>query len=71
MKRIPFITLALAGLAFAVAVLPSAIAGAMEFSREAFSRGEIWRLWTAHLTHFGAAHLRWDMFALLLLGSLA
>jgi len=71
MKRIPFITLALAGLALGVAALPPAFAGVLEFSHEAFARGEIWRLWTGHLTHFGAAHLRWDVFALLLLGPMA
>jgi len=70
MKRIPFITLALAAFALVCGAMP-ALAGSLEFSRETFARGEIWRLWTAHLTHFGAAHLRWDVFALLLLGSMA
>jgi len=70
MKRIPYITLALGALALVCGAMP-AFAGDIEFSREAFGRGEIWRLWTAHLTHFGAAHLRWDVFALLLLGSMA
>jgi len=71
MKCIPFFTLTLACIAAGVAVLPPAVAGALEFSREAFARGEVWRVWTAHLTHFGAGHLQWDLFALLLLGAMA
>ena len=70
MKRIPVITLSMASAALLAGALPD-IAHVLEFSREAFARGEIWRLWTAHLTHFGAGHLRWDVGALLLLGSVA
>lgn len=70
MKRFPFITIILATLALIAGALP-ALTNALEFTREAFARGEIWRLWTAHLTHFDAAHLRWDVFALLLLGPMA
>ncbi|MDR1011701.1 MAG: rhombosortase [Opitutaceae bacterium] len=70
MKRIPFITLIFAALAIFAAALPGGT-GVLEFTRDAFARGEIWRLFTAHLTHFDAAHLRWDAFALLLLGSMA
>ena len=70
MKHIPFVTFSLATLALITGASP-AMPGALEFSRDAFSRGEIWRLWTAHFTHFDAAHLRWDVFALLLLGSMA
>ncbi|MDF9828389.1 rhomboid family GlyGly-CTERM serine protease [Ereboglobus sp. PH5-10] len=70
MKRLPFITLSLAVFALIVGALPS-FTSAFEFTRESFARGEIWRVLTAHLTHFDAAHLRWDVFALLLLGSMA
>ncbi len=70
MKRIPFVTIAIAILTVLTSV-SSATVAALEFTRDAFARGEIWRLFTAHLTHFDAAHLRWDVFALLLLGSMA
>ena len=70
MKRIPCITLALAAIALICGAMPT-LADGLEFSREAFARGEIWRLFTAHFVHFGGAHLRWDVLALLLLGSMA
>lgn len=70
MKRIPFITISVALLALLIGASPAAVA-ALEFTRDSFARGEIWRLFTAHLTHFDVAHLRWDVFALLLLGSMA
>jgi rhomboid family GlyGly-CTERM serine protease len=71
MRRLPFITLALAALALLLAALPPAFTAALQFDRDAVARGEIWRLLTAHLAHFGAAHLCWDVFALLLLGTMA
>ncbi|AWI08515.1 rhombosortase [Ereboglobus luteus] len=70
MKRLPFITLSLAVFALITSAFP-ALTNAFEFTRETFAHSEIWRLLTAHLTHFDAAHLRWDVFALLLLGSMA
>ena len=70
MKSIPFITSALVVITLFCGAMP-ALASSLEFSRDAFARGEIWRLWTAHFVHFGGAHLRWDVLTLLLLGSLA
>jgi rhomboid family GlyGly-CTERM serine protease len=31
----------------------------------------VWRFFTAHLTHFGEDHLRWDLLAFIVLGALA
>ncbi|HEY0943771.1 MAG TPA: rhombosortase [Opitutaceae bacterium] len=70
MKRFPILTLTLAGLALAIHAIPGA-ASWLEFSRTALERGAIWRLATAHLTHFSADHLRWDVVALILLGAIA
>lgn len=67
MKRFPWITLALAGLAVAVH-RTHGLTVAWQFDRAAFAQGEWWRLMTAHLTHFGADHLRWDLLAFVILG---
>ncbi|WP_145928854.1 rhombosortase [Termitidicoccus mucosus] len=71
MRRFPLVTLALAALALLAAALPPAFTDALQFDRDAIARGELWRFLTAHLTHFGVSHLRWDVFALLLLGTMA
>jgi rhomboid family GlyGly-CTERM serine protease len=65
--RIPFLTLAIAALAVAVHLLPVA-ASALQFDRAAIVTGEWWRLFTAHVTHFEANHLAWDVAVLLVLG---
>ena len=68
MRRVPWITLALAGLACLVHASP-ALAPALEFNRVSINtRGELWRLFTGHGVHFGADHLTWDVAALLVLG---
>lgn len=68
-RRLPWITPALAGLACLVHASP-ALTAALQFDRAAAARGELWRLFTGHLTHFGADHLIWDAAALLVLGIL-
>lgn len=70
MRRLPWITLALAGFACLAHASP-ALTAALEFRRAAVNEGgEWWRLLTAHLAHFGADHLRWDVAALLILGAM-
>ena len=44
------------------AALPS-LRPAMLFEREAILSGELWRLWTGHLVHFGCWHLGYDLLA--------
>lgn len=34
--------------------------GALVGERVAMARGELWRLWTAHVVHFSADHLLWS-----------
>lgn len=71
MRRIPWITLALAALACLVQASPD-WGAALEFHRAAVNAdGELWRLLSAHLAHFGGDHLRWDVAALLILGAMA
>ena len=71
MNRYPWFSLAVAALAGLAYAFPS-IGSAWEFQRLAVTRdGELWRLVTAHLTHFDFDHLCWDVAALLVLGSLA
>ena len=35
------------------------------FERDALRAGEFWRLWTAHLVHFGTSHLFWNLAVLI------
>ena len=70
MRRVPWLTLALAGLACLVQASP-ALTAACEFVRPTPGRGEFWRLFTAHLAHYGVDHLTWDVAALLILGPMA
>lgn len=65
--RSPLVTLALVATAVAVHLVPSANEW-LQFDRAALLRGEWWRWLTAHLTHFGANHLGWDVAVLFLLG---
>ncbi len=67
--RSPWFTLALAALAIATHFSPAATA-ALEFTREAIARGEWWRFATAHLTHFDANHLWWDVAVFVVVGGL-
>ena len=54
--------------ALAIYFVPGAT-GALEFSRQALSRGEIWRLLTGHFTHFEGDHLSIDLVVFAVFGS--
>lgn len=45
---------------FCIALLPSDWQSALEYRRELILHGEIWRLWSGHLVHFGRAHAFYD-----------
>jgi rhomboid family GlyGly-CTERM serine protease len=66
--RFPWLTLVLAGAAMTIGAMP-AVAEFLQFDRTAVAAGQIWRLFTAHLTHFDANHLAWDVAVLLILGA--
>jgi rhomboid family GlyGly-CTERM serine protease len=69
MKKLPFLTFALGAYAWVVFASPS-LTSELEFSRDALAGGELWRLFTGHLTHFSAEHLRWDLLVFVALGAL-
>ena len=54
------VTIALTVLTIGLYFWPGS-AGALQFDREALGHGELWRLLTGHLTHFGAGQLQWDL----------
>lgn len=69
MKKIPFITFSIG--AFALFVFGQHCwAEMLEMNRFALAQGELWRLFTGHLTHFTAEHLKWDVAVFAALGSL-
>lgn len=68
-KRIPFVSLLLAGGAAAVELWPGA-STALQLDRAALAGGEWWRVFTCHFTHFGTNHLIWDLLVFLVLGSI-
>jgi len=43
----------------------------LEWNREAIEKGEVWRLWTGHFTHYSLRHVLLDGAFALLAGSLA
>ncbi len=59
-----------AGIVIAAIViqLNPAWSGGLIYDRAAIGTGEIWRLWTGHLVHFGWAHAVADVGLLLILG---
>lgn len=67
--RFPGLTLALVAVCSLLTVAEG-WAEWLAYDRTAIARGEIWRFWTAHLTHDSYIHLLSDGAALLLLGTL-
>jgi rhomboid family GlyGly-CTERM serine protease len=68
--RFPWLTLSLAAIA-ACLPLVSGAATALQFDRPTLAAGEWWRGLTAHLVHFNASHLTWDLLMLVILGAWA
>ena len=64
MKRIPWVTLAVASSAAAAWWAPI-----LAYDRPAIARGEVWRLLAGHLAHWTPAHLVWDVLSFLMLGA--
>jgi rhomboid family GlyGly-CTERM serine protease len=67
--RLPFWTLAIcagAGLVFLSPFLESVLI----YDRSAIVHGELWRLVTGNLVHYSAAHLGYDLLALLVAGAM-
>ncbi len=68
--HLPVVTLLIACSALVAELLPGA-GPLLEWHRAAVAKGELWRLVTAHLVHFGWAHLAYDVGAWLLLAGLS
>lgn len=51
-----------------LACLPEALASRLAWEREAILAGQWWRLWTAHLVHFGLPHALADAMPVLAAG---
>lgn len=58
--RRSWITLALAAVAVAAHASP-ALEEALVYVRSRLPEGEVWRLWTGHLTHVNGSHLLWNL----------
>ncbi|MBI2813117.1 MAG: rhombosortase [Opitutae bacterium] len=63
----PWICLAAAAAALLIQLNP-AWRDALLYDRAALARGEVWRVWTGHLVHFGWPHFVADTGLLLILG---
>lgn len=69
-RRLPWLTLGLAGLVSAFFLVAGPAPEALLYDRVAIGQGEFWRLVTGHLVHSDIAHLGWNLAALLILGGL-
>ncbi|MFT3867430.1 MAG: rhombosortase [Nibricoccus sp.] len=54
-KRLPWLYLAICVVATFAVAIPS-IRPALVYNRAAIAQGELWRIWTGHLVHFGWPH---------------
>lgn len=54
-KRLPWYYLAIVVVAAVVVAVP-AIRPALVYNRNAIAQGELWRIWTGHVVHFGWPH---------------
>lgn len=65
--RLPLLTLALATSAILIHCVPAAI-DALTYDRTAIAGGQVWRLWSGHLTHWSWNQLVWDLIPFAVLG---
>lgn len=56
----PWLTLLLALLAGA-AFISDPLSSALIYDRALIFRGELWRIWTGHVVHFGLSHVTWNL----------
>lgn len=62
-RHVPWLGLGIAALSWLLSSAPASLQSQCALTHEAWAHGEVWRLWTGHLVHFGAAHLRGDLLA--------
>lgn len=65
---VPWFTVAVSLRLVVVMLLFGGAADALIFDREAIAGGELWRLFTAHLTHIDMTHLAWNLGAFVIMG---
>ena len=53
-------TLVLALLA-GLALMSDSVAGGLIYDRALIFKGEVWRMWTGHVVHFGPSHFIWNL----------
>ena len=65
----PILTV-LIGLSALSATLSFQLTSLLQFDRTAIMDGEVWRVFTGHLTHWSVSHLFWDIVVFLLLAGM-
>jgi rhomboid family GlyGly-CTERM serine protease len=56
----PWMTLAMA-LVSTAALLFEPVSGGLIYDRPLIFKGQLWRLWSAHVVHFGLSHFTWNL----------
>lgn len=69
MKKVPYITLSICALSLVFQFFPNLIAF-FEWESSNIRQGEIWRIFSGHLTHWTPNHLVWDLIVFAFLGSI-
>ncbi len=67
-NKIPFITALLVLSGMTIALSPKLVS-LLQFNRTAVIQGELWRIFTGHLTHWSGSQLFWDMLVFSVLGA--
>ncbi len=67
----PWVTIAVATFCLMFAAMPESLIEHLSGDRHSILHGELWRLWSAHLTHFSSYHAVIDSITLLLIGTMA
>lgn len=57
----------IAALAACVIFLVPELTNCLEYTRDSMARGELWRMFTCHWTHWNVEHIFWDVTAFVLL----
>ncbi len=59
-RSLPWLTILLASVALLAFVIPT-LSQALIYDRTALRDGQLWRLWTGHVTHVNGPHLGWNL----------
>jgi rhomboid family GlyGly-CTERM serine protease len=64
-KRLPWITCLFGAVTLLISFLPASTLSLVQYDRDRILGGEIWRMFTGHLVHWGGSHLLWDLLVFL------